>query len=406
MRAMNPERRTESPVKRRSRYEGIVLRHTRGCRSRDGARCSCTPTFQAQVWSARERKTIRKTFRELGEARAWRHESQTALRKGLLRSSSPTTLSEAAEAWLTAAEAGLVRTRGGEPYKPSAIRAYRQALNYRTLPRLGGKRLTAISHNMLQDFADQLSSQGLSPSSVRNTILPLRAIFRRAHRRGDVAINPTLNLALPADRGHRERIAAPTEVAPLLDALQLGDRAIYATALYAGLRAGELQALHWEDIHLPENLIHIRRNWDRQQGFVNPKSRAGTRRIPITPTLRRELINHRLQQPTGTSGFVFPSQRNPNKPFNPSSLTLHAKKAWTKAWLTPIGLHECRHSYATYMIAAGVNTKALSTYMGHSSITITLDRYGHLLPGNETQAAHLLETWLKTATETTANHQA
>jgi integrase len=96
---------------------------------------------------------------------------------------------------------------------------------------------------------------------------------------------------------------------------------------------------------------------------------------------------------------VFPSQRTPNKPFNPSSLTLHAKKAWTKAGLTPVGLHECRHSYATYMIAAGINSKALSTYMGHSSITITLDRYGHLLPGNETQAAHLLENWLKTATK-------
>jgi integrase len=50
------------------------------------------------------------------------------------------------------------------------------------------------------------------------------------------------------------------------------------------------------------------------------------------------------------------------------------------------------------MIAAGINTKALSTYMGHSSITITLDRYGHLLPGNETQAAQLLETWLQTST--------
>ena len=49
------------------------------------------------------------------------------------------------------------------------------------------------------------------------------------------------------------------------------------------------------------------------------------------------------------------------------------------------------------MIAAGINTKALSTYMGHSTITITLDRYGHLLPGNEHQAATLLDTWLKQA---------
>ena len=382
--AMNEATHASVPKKRRrSRYEGIVIRHARACRSRDGARCSCSPTFQAQVWSARERTTIRKTFRDLGEARAWRHESQTALRKGLLRSPSQTTLKDAAERWLADAEKGVVRTRSGEAYKPSAVRAYRQALDHRTLPHLGAKRLTAISHTMLQDFADQLSAQGLSASSVRNTILPLRAIFRRAHRRGEVAINPTINLALPAVRGSRDRIAAPTELAPLLDALQPDDRAIYATALYAGLRAGELQALQWENIDLNKNLIHVTQNWDRQHGFIAPKSRSGTRRIPITHTLRRELINHRLHQGTGGTGFAFPSPRNPNKPFNPSTLTLHTKKTWQKAGLTPIGLHECRHSYAAYMIAASINSKALSTYMGHSTITITLDRYGHLLPATK-----------------------
>jgi integrase len=67
----------------------------------------------------------------------------------------------------------------------------------------------------------------------------------------------------------------------------------------------------------------------------------------------------------------------------------------------PITLHECRHSYAAYMIAAGINTNALSTYMGHSTITITLDRYGHLLPGNEHQAATLLDNWLNAPEQST-----
>src|SRR5262249_18113878 len=107
---------------------------------------------------------------------------------------------------------------------------------------------------------------------------------------------------------------------------------------------------------------------------------------------------HRLQQGRGGQGFVFASTRDPNKPFNPSSLQLPTQKAWADAGLTPIGLHECRHSYAAYMIAAGINTKALSSYMGHSSITITLDRYGHLLPGNEHEAAQLLDTWLRNVT--------
>src|SRR4051794_9526393 len=126
--------RTAAGSKRRSRYEGVVLRHSRGCRSRTGERCSCSPAFQAQVWSSADQKTIRKTFGTLTEARTWRHESQVALRKGTLRSASRLTLGEAAESWLLAAADGVVRTRTGEAYKPSAIRAYRQALNHRVLP--------------------------------------------------------------------------------------------------------------------------------------------------------------------------------------------------------------------------------------------------------------------------------
>jgi len=73
---------------------------------------------------------------------------------------------------------------------------------------------------------------------------------------------------------------------------------------------------------------------------------------------------------------------------------LRAEKAWHAAGLTPITLHEARHTYASLLIAAGVNSKAVSTYMGHASITITLDRYGHLMPGNEAEAADLLDGYL------------
>src|SRR5579862_679806 len=71
-----------------------------------------------------------------------------------------------------------------------------------------------------------------------------------------------------------------------------------------------------------------------------------------------------------------------------------AQKAWKAAKLAPIGLHEARHTFASLMIAAGVNAKALSTYLGHASVTITYDRYGHLMPGNEDQAALLLDKLL------------
>jgi integrase len=65
-----------------------------------------------------------------------------------------------------------------------------------------------------------------------------------------------------------------------------------------------------------------------------------------------------------------------------------------RAGVEPPTLHECRHGYASLMIAAGVNVKALSTFMGHANIKITLDQYGHLLPGAEDEAAGLLDAFL------------
>jgi len=175
--------------------------------------CSCRPSFQAQIWSPRERKPIWKSFRELAEAVAWRQEAQVALRRGTLRAPSPSTLREAAEEWLAAAEAGVIRTRSGDRYKPSALRSYRQALYGKVLPELGSRRLTAVMRNTVQDLVDQLVAAGQAPSTVRNTILPLRAIYRRALLRGDVAINPTLKLELPAVGTRRDRIARRDEAA-------------------------------------------------------------------------------------------------------------------------------------------------------------------------------------------------
>ena len=386
---------------RRCQYEGIQLRHSRRCPAQAGKACSCTPSYQAQVWSPRDRKPIRRTFSSLAAAKAWRQESQVALRRGTLRAPSPTTLNEAAKEWLEGAQAGVVRTRSGDRYKPSALRSYRQVLQACVLPQLGRQKLTAITSRNLQDLADRLAAQELAPSTIRNTLLPLRAIYRRALGRGEVALNPTLKLALPAVRGHRDRIARPGEAADLIAALPPCEQALWASALYAGLRLGELQALDWADVDLEQNLIHVRRSWDRVSGFIDPKSRSGKRRVPIINTLRAHLLGHRLQQGKGGQGLIFPNKRG-DRPFNPSNINQHAKIAWAKAGLQPVTLHECRHTYAAYMIAAGVNSKALSTYMGHASITITLDRYGHLLPGNEHEAATLLDSWLTATAQSTS----
>jgi integrase len=84
-------------------------------------------------------------------------------------------------------------------------------------------------------------------------------------------------------------------------------------------------------------------------------------------------------------------------PFTPTAIYKRARRAWRDAGLPPIGLHEARHSCASMWIAAGVNIKAVSQYLGHASISITLDRYGHLLPGSDDEARRLVAAYLERA---------
>jgi hypothetical protein len=155
---------------------GITRRHSRRCDSHHGRACSCRPTYQAQAWSARERKPLRRTFASLSEARRWRQEAQIDLRRRRMNAPSATLLNDAATQWLRAARAGVVRTRSGEPYKPSALRSYEAALRRVIVPELGHLRLSALTRSRVQDLVDRLVASGLAPSTVANAILPLRAL--------------------------------------------------------------------------------------------------------------------------------------------------------------------------------------------------------------------------------------
>jgi integrase len=390
---------------------GLRERHSRACATNEGGRCTCTASVEAFVYSARDGRKLRKTFRGAGAkklAKQWRAEQMTAVNSGTVRAPSPTTLREAAVEWLRLAENGQVRTRSGSVYKPSALRGYRQALDTYVLPELGAAKLSAIQRIDVQDLADRLLAQGLSPSTVRNALLPLRAIFRRALTRNVVAVNPTTGLELPASDGRREPSASAGDVEQLLAALREEDRALWAVAAYAGLRRGELRALRWEDVHLVGNVLHVRRGYDDKAGVIEPKSRAGQRQVPIAGKLRALLLAHSLRAGRPVSGLVFTGRDG--HPFTPSAVRRRALTDWKlenarrarmgaegrdePAPLTPLGLHEARHVAASLMIAARVNVKAIQAYMGHSSITVTLDRYGHLLPGHDAEAIGLLDAYL------------
>ena len=371
---------------------GIEVRHKKACASRNGGRCNCQPTYQASVWSARESKRIRMTFPTLAEARAWRSETQTGVRRGTLRALARTTVQEAADALVTGMKSGRVRTRSGDLYKPSAIRSYEAALRDHIVPRLGRARLGDVQHCDVQRIADDLLAEGRDPSTIRNALMPLRVIFRRAVEDGDLAVNPCARLRLPAVRGRCDRIASPEEAQRLLAALPDRDRPVWATALYAGLRRGELMALLWEDVDLASGVIRVERAYDdKERAEIEPKSRAGIRAVPIVGALRYVLVEHKQRQGRD-EGLVFGS--SPEAPFQPSNLWRRAQRAWKRAGLKPIGLHEGRHTFASVLIAAGVNAKAITTYMGHASIQTTYDLYGKLMPGSESEAAALVDAYL------------
>lgn len=372
--------------------QGLQQRHASGCTRR--GRCECP--WRASVYSATDGRQIKKTFPSRAAAMAWREDTRVAVRRRELRAPTGETLKQAADAFLGAAKSGVARPRSGGEYRPATLRSFERQLRLRVLPQLGARKLSSIDRVTLQDFVAQMLADGLSPALIEATCTPLRAIFARAVERQQLAMNPCLGLRLPSERKRRERIAPPEECRKLIEALRASDRALWATLLYAGLRRGEAMALRIEDVDLAAGVIHVRASWDQYAGRGETKS-GRDRRVPITAELRRYLAGHLLAL-DWSEGLIFGV--SPVSPFKPTGIAFRAGVDWRRAGLARITPHECRHTFASLMIAAGVNAKALSTFLGHSNIGVTLDTYGHLMPGAEGEAAELLAGYLTSSAAT------
>lgn len=382
---------------------GISERHSRACRSLDGGRCNCKPSYRAFVYDRRISGLTRKTFHTLAAAKAWRAEATTQLNHGRLVAPSRRTLREAAEEWIAGAKAEppTILNRSGVAYKPSALREYERNLKNFVLPELGAHRLSDIRRGDLQNLVDRLLGQKLSSSKVRNVIIPIRVIFRHAIERDEINVNPTTALRLPNGAKHRERAASASEASELLAALPEADRALWATAFYAGLRRGELLALRWSDVDLSAGVIHVRRSWDEVAGEIMPKSEKGTRTVPIVLLLHDHLTELKVTTARGSDDFVF--GMTAGRPFTPSYIRKRAAHAWETANerraekklppLVPIGLHECRHTCVSLFHDAGLSLERIGDYIGHSSTYMT-DRYRHLLEGHEAEARRMVDEYL------------
>jgi len=297
---------------------------------------------------------------------------------------------------------GAARPKGRARYKPATIRAYEQALCRHIEPSsLAAVRISEVQRSDVQRLADELLAAGLDPGTISNVLNPIQAFFRRAEDRGLLAQNPAARIDLPSGRASRpRRIAAPGEAAALITALHEPDRPLWASAFYAGLRRGELQALRWADVDLGASLIRVERSWDQYEGPIEPKSESSRRTVPLLALLRDHLDEHKLRTEREGEQLVF--GRTGSDPFAPMTIAKRATTAWAAAGLQPIILHECRHTFASLLIDAGANPKAIQTFVGHSKIQTTFDIYGHLMPGSHDEIRARMDAYLSAAEEPSA----
>jgi integrase len=376
---------------------GIEERHSRSCRSRKGGRCDCEPTYRVRL-RLKDREPIRRTFKSLSEAKSWRKDALIAVRRGRSVAAEASTLERAGEAWLELARTGVVRARGGHRYKPASIRGYEAALRLRAYPALGAEPLDEIRRADVQELVDDLNAK-CAPTTIETTVNAIRAIYGHELRRDRLKDNPTRGVTLPARGNRRERFATPSEAKALIAALPGDDRAIWATAFYAGLRRGELRALRDQAVDFDGGEIRVMAGWDAVEGEQPTKGRE-RRAVPIVGELRSVLQAHRLRSGHRGTDLLFGA--NETSPFDTKALQRRADEAWEAAGLERITLHDCRHTFASIAIAAGVNIGTVSAALGHASVTTTWKTYHHLMPGTMEQAGELIQTYIDAAEATNA----
>jgi integrase len=294
------------------------------------------------------------------------------------RAAAGPTFGALAEQWWEGVEHGHIGKRCGQrAYAENTLEGYDRSLRHVLLPEFDPRPAGEVSAREWQVFVDRLAREGLSRSRIANHLAVVRAIYAWATRptRRLVAENKTIGVELPpVDEVARDRAATAEEAEALLEPLSPQDRVPFALAFYAGLRRSEMDRLQWEDIDLERLRLVVRRS----------KSAAGTgRRLPIAAPLKPILMRAFILQGRPERGRVLGDVS-----VTSGRLMPRAAKAWRTAAAKqrdgelahdPIGLHECRHTYASFLMAAGYTLRELMEYMGHSSLQAT-ERYVKLLP--------------------------
>ena len=281
-------------------------------------------------------------------------------------------LAEYAVTWLETV-AGNVR--------PNTLENYAGQLERHVLPRLGDRRLDEIDVDDILGLIGDLRECGYAGWTIQSILKPLSRLLTHAQRRDIIAFNPISKLERserPRVGRREQRILNREEIGRLLASAAPRYRTLLATAIFSGLRQGELLGLHWRDVDLAEELIHVRTALNRQRLDVPPKTQHGVREVVLMSGLAQALKKHRMQSTFNRpDDFVFASQLG--GPLHWANVSRRAlKPALKRAAIQPLRWHDLRHTFASLLIAGGANVVFVSRQLGHSSTDITLRVYAHL----------------------------
>jgi integrase len=306
--------------------------------------------------------------------------------------SASVTVEQAGRLWLQRS-----RTNGLEA---STIRQYSQHLDLHISPLIGAIRLSRMTRPAVAEFRDRLL-ESRSRQMVRKVLTSLTGIMAEAQERGLVGTNSAARTKLVTLKRHDKeaRIPSKDEIRALIN--KAGElwpstcgwpwRPFIITALFTGLRASEIRGLAWDHIDFDSKLVRVGQRADFWNKMGSPKSKAGTREIPLAPMCINALKQWRLACPKSAQNLVFPTRTGTVI----SNTNMH-RQCW-RPLLRATGLidvetdaagktvevprfrfHELRHAAASLFIEQGWSAKKVMAVMGHSSINLTFSTYGHL----------------------------
>jgi integrase len=290
------------------------------------------------------------------------------------------------------------------PLKPGAHSTYTSYVKVHMVPHLGRIQLQKLSRHHIQHFINSMFEEDdLEPSTIQTAYTILKAAMNDAVEWQMIAINPCQSISLPRVES-LDYMVLNREQAQTLKASLVGHwhEALITVALATGMRRGELLCLKWSDVDVERGHIYVQRSlsYINGEGYkeVPPKTKSSKRHITLPRFAVETLKQHRttqciarLEARTWTElDLVFPGKAGKYVPT--STLQREFRLVLERATLPIMRFHDLRHTCATLLLSQGISPKVVQELLGHSSIKITMDRYGHVIPGMQETAMAAYDT--------------